>query len=196
MISILDQNRKDLIQNMKKRWKAAYAPHCRKFMFKSQLKFLFAFSQPLWAIQGGFYPPVSERQIREPIILLLIIPGDNISLQKLFGLVWLGFFWVVFFFPADSGADQDKSLCFRWSIFITHERKWSGLTNCFLQRLLTDLHGRGSSTAFSGQAALLARGLQHSSYILFNYFCYVVWLTEDRSSILNCKPAKNSVKLL
>lgn len=163
MISILDQNRKDLIQNMKKRWKAARAPHLRKFTFKSQLKFLFAFSQPHWAIRGGFYPPTSERQVREQIILLLIMPSDNISLQKLLLVSW-GFFF------AGSGADREKSLCFRRSIFIIRERKWSGLTNCFLQRLLTDLHGRGSLVAVSGQAALLAGGLQHSSYTLLNYF--------------------------
>lgn len=164
MISILDQNRKDLIQNMKKRWKAARAPHLRKFTFKSQLKFLFAFSQPLWAIRGGFHPPTNERQIREMIILLLIMPTDNIPLQKLFVAGFLGFF------SADSGADRDKSLWFRRSICITHERKWSGLTNCSLQRLLTDLHSRGSLVAFSGEAALLAGGLQHSSYTLVNYF--------------------------
>lgn len=167
MISILDQNRKDLIQNMKKRWKAARAPHRRKFTFKSQLKFLFAFSQPLWAIRGGFYPPTSDSKIREPIVLLLIMPGDNISLQKLVLLFFGGFF------SADSGADWDKFLCFRWSIFITHERKLPGLTSSFLQRLLTDSHGKGGLMAFSSQAALLAGGLQHSSYTLLNYFCHV-----------------------
>lgn len=148
---------------MKKRWKAARAPHLRKFTFKSQLKFLFAFSQPLWAIRGGFYPPTSERQIREQIILLLIMPGDNISLQKLFVAGFLGFFLLIL-------EPIGTNLWFRWSIFITRERKWSGLTNCCLQRLLTDLHGRGSLVAFSGQAALLAGGLQHYSYTLLNHF--------------------------
>lgn len=118
MISILDQNRKDLIQNMKKRWKAARAPHLRKFTFKSQLKFLFAFSQPLWAIRGGFYPPTNERQIREQIILFLIMPSDNISLQKLFVAGFLGFF------SAGSGADQDKSLCFRWFFVFALYHSW------------------------------------------------------------------------
>ena len=38
---------------------------------------------------------------------------------------------------------------------------------------LTDPHGEGGLAAFSGQAALLAGGLQHPGYAFLHYFSYV-----------------------
>lgn len=70
MISILDHNRKDLIQSLKKRWKAQHVPHHRKFTWKSQWKFLF-FSQLLALLSPTAVPPASVR---------LLTGGHSVSL--------------------------------------------------------------------------------------------------------------------
>lgn len=62
MISILDHNRKDLIQSVKKRWKAQRVPHHRKFTWKSQWKFLF-FSQLLALLSPTVVPGASVRLV-------------------------------------------------------------------------------------------------------------------------------------
>lgn len=168
MISILDHNRKDLIQSLKKRWKAQHVPHHRKFTWKSQWKFLF-FSQLLTLLSPTAVPPASVR---------LLTGGHSVSLGT-----------AVTKSPSRR-CFWGSSFCFTGSIFTTVERKWLWWTRFFLQRFLKGFwspHRGGGLTAFSGWAILLAEGLQHPSYSLLNCFCCVTWLPGDGGFLFNHK---------